>query len=64
MNYSVNLKGKFDLRYEGNYPISIEVSHTGFTSQDLEINESTSNVQVQIIEGVLTGQELVISASR
>lgn len=56
--------GNFNLDYSGSYPFTIEVSYTGYTTQEIEIQQATSNLQIQLIEGVLIGQEIVVSASR
>ena len=59
-----DLDGNFNLDYDGGYPFTIEISYTGFTPQDLVINQSINNLNIQLEEGVLIGQEIVVSASR
>lgn len=59
-----DVDGNFSLNYSGDFPFTIEISYTGFTSQEIEINEATNNLQIQLVEGVLIGQEVVVSASR
>jgi len=59
-----DLDGNFNLDYGGGYPFTIEVSYTGFSPQEMEINQSTNNLNFLLEEGVLIGQEIVVSASR
>lgn len=59
-----DIDGKFSLTYTGSFPYTIEVSYTGFKPQEIEIRETTNNLQVQLEAGLLIGQEIVVSASR
>jgi len=56
-----DLDGNFNLDYDGGYPFTIEVSYTGFNPQEMEISQATTNLNVQLEEGVLIGQEIVVS---
>lgn len=59
-----DLDGKFSLDYRGDFPVILEVSYTGFTLQEIEINQATNNLEIQLVEGVMIGQEVIVSASR
>jgi len=59
-----DLDGRFNLDYTEGYPFTIEVSYTGFTSKEIEITQASNNLSIELEEGVLIGQEIVISASR
>ena len=56
-----DLDGNFNLDYGGAYPFTIEISYTGFTPQEMEINQAVNDLNVRLEEGVLIGQEIVIS---
>ncbi len=58
-----DLDGNFSLDHS-NYPFTIEISYTGFTSKEMEISQAVNGLSIQLEEGVLIGQEIVISASR
>ena len=59
-----DIEGKFDLAHDGNFPFLVEISYTGFTPQEIEVTAATSNLSIQLQEGILIGQEVVVSASR
>ncbi len=59
-----DLDGSFSLDYTDAYPFTIEVSYIGFLPKDLEITQATNNLTIELEEGLLIGQEIVISASR
>ena len=56
--------GNFNLDYGGTYPFTLEISYTGFTPQEMEINQAVNDLSIALEEGVLIGQEIVVSASR
>ena len=59
-----DLDGNFELTTSRATPFTLEITYTGFTGQELEITGSQSDIQVSLLEGILIGQEIVISASR
>ena len=59
-----DLDGAFNLDYSGGYPFTVEISYTGFSPKEMEITQATNNLSIQLEEGVLIGQEVVVSASR
>ncbi|MEM6319991.1 MAG: TonB-dependent receptor [Bacteroidota bacterium] len=61
---TTDLDGQFSLAYDGTYPITIEVSYTGFTNQEIELTQAANNLTIELVEGLLIGQEVVVSASR
>ena len=61
---TTDLDGTFSLDYDGTYPFTIEISYTGFNTEKIEISQATTDLSIKLEEGVLIGQEIVISASR
>ncbi|MEM7105689.1 MAG: TonB-dependent receptor [Bacteroidota bacterium] len=61
---STDIDGNFELSTSRDVPFEIEISYTGFTSQTIEISESTSGLTIALVEGILIGEEVVVSASR
>jgi outer membrane receptor for ferrienterochelin and colicins len=61
---TTNMEGNFDLTYNGDFPFTIVVSYAGFTAQEILIIQTTNNLSIQLEEGFVFGQEVVISASR
>jgi len=59
-----DVDGSFTLNYDGGFPFTLEISYTGFTTQEIEITGPTKDLNVQLAEGVLIGQEVIITASR
>ena len=56
--------GNFSVDYTGSYPITLEISYTGFTSKEIELTQATNNLSIELEAGVLIGQEIIVSASR
>lgn len=60
-----DLSGKFTLNVNQEPPFTLVFSMVGFTTQEVEItNANTSNLDIQLSEQTMLGQEVVISASR
>jgi iron complex outermembrane recepter protein len=60
-----DLSGKFTLNVAQNPPLTLVFSMVGFSSREIEItNPNTSNLDIQLGEQTMLGQEVVISASR
>ncbi len=59
-----DLDGSFSLDYAEGYPFTLEISYTGFSPKEMQITQATRNLAIQLEEGVLIGQEVVVSASR
>jgi len=62
----VDINGQFSLEYHSYPPFTIVVSYTGFTSQTILITNDNYKVEliITLSEGVLLGEEVLISASR
>ncbi len=56
--------GSFSFNTTQSFPLTVVVSFTGFNSQDVELTGPTSNLSVTMSEGILLGNDVVISASR
>ena len=56
--------GDFRLRVSSPPPFKISISMVGYTAQELEVTESADDIKVELIEGQLLGEEVVVSASR
>lgn len=61
---TTDLDGKFSFNYEEGYPFTLVVSYIGFSSKEMEITAPTSDLTIELTEGLLIGEEIVISASR
>lgn len=60
-----DLRGNFNLRVNQAPPLTLVFSMIGFSSQEIEItSENTTNLNVQLAESSILGQEVVVSASR
>ncbi|MDH5599262.1 MAG: TonB-dependent receptor, partial [Cyclobacteriaceae bacterium] len=57
--------GSFSLQVQTPPPLTLVISYVGFTTQEVEISESTvENLEIKLEEQFLLGQEVVISASK
>ena len=56
--------GKFSLTTDKTLPLTLEVSYTGFTSQDIKVENANADISVKLTSGLTIGDEVVISASR
>jgi len=56
--------GTFSFNTTQSFPLTVLVSFTGYTTQELALDAPTSGMEVTMVEGVLLGQDVVISASR
>ncbi len=59
-----DLSGKFTLNVNQEPPFTLVFSMVGFTSKEVEITGGISNLNVELAEASIMGQEVVISASR
>ena len=55
--------GSFTLNYTESLPVMLEVSYTGYSTQEVEVS-SYGSVEITLLEGLYIGEEVVISASR
>jgi len=56
--------GKFNLKVSQSPPFTLSVSFIGFKTQELQITDATTALDISMEEQTLLGQEVVVSASR
>ncbi len=59
-----DLSGKFSLNVNQEPPLTLVFSMVGFTTQEVEITGGRTNLDIELSESTILGQEIVISASR
>jgi len=59
-----NIDGKFSLTVQSQPPFNLVVSYVGYETQRIEVSSSTTQIDIQLEESTLLGQEVVVSASR
>ena len=59
-----NTNGEFNLNVNQATPITLVFSFIGFTTQEVQIANATTSLDIAMEESTLMGQEVVISASR
>jgi len=59
-----DVNGDFSLSVQSAPPFTLVVSYVGYETQKFEISSSTGQINVQLAESTLLGQEVVVSASR
>lgn len=59
-----DLSGKFTLNVNQEPPFTLVFSMVGYTTQEVEVTEGRTNLEIKLSESTLLGQEVVISASR
>lgn len=58
------IDGTFELKVQSPPPITLVISYVGFERQEIEVTASGQQINVQLAESTMLGQEVVISASR
>lgn len=56
--------GSFSLTTSAAFPLTITASYTGFKTSSVSLESAVSSVEITMEEGVLLGENIVISASR
>ncbi len=56
--------GNFDLQTSATPPFNIIVSYTGYSSKTIAVNGSSNNLNIELVEGGINIEEVVVSASR
>ncbi len=56
--------GQFNLNTNSTLPFTIFFSSVGYNGQEVKITETETNLNLQLIEATILGQEVVVSASR
>lgn len=59
-----DIDGSYSLTTSQTPPYNVIVSYTGFTSQTIQVTGNNQTVSLSLDEGVLFGEEVVVSASR
>ena len=59
-----DIDGNFSIDTDQSPPFDIEISYTGYTARTITITSSDQVVNTTLFEGILFGQDVVISASR
>ena len=57
-------KGQFKLTTTSNPPFALIISSVGFQTQEIEVTGGVSKLDIKLVEQVVLGQEIVVSASR
>ena len=61
---TTDINGKFSISNDAPFPWTLDVSYTGYASQEIEVANASSSITIQLVPGAVIGQEVVISASR
>ncbi len=56
--------GTFSLTTEADFPLDLDISFTGYNGQTITLDGPTTDLRVEMVEGVLIGEDIIISASR
>ncbi len=56
--------GLYTITTSEDFPLTIVVSFTGYNTKEMAVNAPSSSVDIMLTEGVLIGEDVVISASR
>ena len=59
-----DIDGSYTLSTSQNPPYNLVVSYTGFTSQTIQVTSRNQTISTSLAEGILFGEEVVVSASR
>ncbi|WP_057936438.1 TonB-dependent receptor [Algoriphagus resistens] len=59
-----DLSGKYNLNVNQEPPFTLVFSMIGYTTQEVEVSGTQSNLDIQLAETSILGQEIVVSASR
>ncbi len=59
-----DIQGNFSLTVQSSPPFTLVISYVGYDRQEVDVNAGATQVQVQLAESAILGQEVVISASR
>ena len=59
-----NTKGEFTFKTSEELPFDIEISMVGYSTQVIMIESSVSNLEINMVEQIYFGEEVIVSASR
>ncbi len=61
---TTGIDGSFQLKVQSPPPITLVISYVGYERQEIEVTASGQEINVQLAESTMLGQEVVVSASR
>ena len=61
---TTDLNGQFTLSVSSSPPVTLAISSIGYERQEVEVEASTTDLEINLKESLLLGQEVVVSASR
>jgi len=61
---TTDINGNFSFDTDTPTPFTLEVTYTGFNTATMVVNDNISNLSISLSEGVLIGEDVIISASR
>ena len=61
---TTDIDGNFTLTSSEAFPWTLEVSYTGYTTKEVVIATNNSTINVDLAEGIIFGEDIVVSASR
>ena len=61
---TTDLDGNYTITTNQNPPFNLEISYTGFSTQVVQVTSANQTINLGLTEGVLFGEEVVVSASR
>ena len=56
--------GNYNVTTTASFPLTMVVSFTGYTTQEITVNAPTNGLDVVMSQGILLGEDIIISASR
>ena len=56
--------GNYSVTTSSSFPLTMVVSFTGYNTQEITVNAPTNGLDVSMSEGLLFGEDIIISASR
>ena len=56
--------GNYSVTTSSSFPLTMVVSFTGYSTQEITVNAPTNGLDVSMSEGLLLGEDIIISASR
>lgn len=59
-----DIDGNFSLTVQSQPPFNLVISYVGYETQRIEVTSGTTQIDIQLEESTLLGQEVVVSASR
>ncbi len=59
-----DVDGKFSLKVDVTNPTKLVVSYLGYEKQEIDVNASSTSIDVTLVAAIIPGQEVVVSGSR